>query len=90
MNANETTRQRNARLRKGIAGAEAASVAALAAYEVADAAAMLAPETADWDAVYTLEDAARSTATDLRIAESAYNLRDVPQASIDLVNQNID
>jgi hypothetical protein len=88
--ATETTRQRNARLRTDVAEARTALEAAHDAHATAHAAACDAPESADWEAVYALEAAYHEARTDLGLAESAYTLRDVPQASRDLVAANID
>jgi hypothetical protein len=91
MNATaETTRQRNTRLRAAITAARTEQTAAVEAYDNAYAAACATPDTVDWEAVYALEAAAHRSHTEVRMAENEYTLRDVPQATRDLVSQNID
>jgi len=90
MNNTETTRQRNARLRRDISAAKAVQAGADADYREARNAAHASPESADWEVVYSLEEAAHRAEWNLDGALSEYTLRDVPQATRDLVAQNID
>lgn len=94
----ETTRQRNARLRKDILDANAAHTAAVMAeaairlaYENqpnAEAAAKFIEEHGDdWNAAH---DKVTATDADIRYAESAWRRKDIDPNTLALIDQNID